>query len=83
MDAVTSEISLVDIRRWCALHIFAHMRFLEVPIIKKGDKMLNRKQKERSQSEITCIDDLVPKNHLLRKIDETVDFTKMMLYNKT
>ena len=45
--------------------------------------MLNRKQKERSQNEITCIDDLVPKNHLLRKIDETVDFTKMMLYNKT
>ena len=39
--------------------------------------MLNRKQKERSQSEITCIDDLVPKNHLLRKIDETVDFTKI------
>ena len=39
--------------------------------------MLNREQKERSQSEIICIDDLVPKNHLLRKIDETVDFTKI------
>ncbi len=39
--------------------------------------MLNREQKERSQSEITCIDGLVPKNHLLRKIDETVDFTKI------
>ena len=39
--------------------------------------MLNREQKERSQSEITCIDDLVPKNHLLQKIDETVDFTKI------
>ena len=39
--------------------------------------MLNREQKERSQSEITCIDDLVPKNHLLRKIDEAVDFTKI------
>ena len=52
-------------------------RFLEVPIIKKVDKMLNREQKERSQSEIICIDDLVPKNHLLRKIDETVDFTKI------
>ncbi len=26
--------------------------------------------KERSQSEIICIDDLVPENHLLRKIDE-------------
>ena len=32
MDAVTSEISLVDRRRWCALHIFAHMRFLEVTL---------------------------------------------------
>ena len=30
MDAVTSEISLVDRRSWCALHIFAHMRFLGV-----------------------------------------------------
>lgn len=34
MDAVTSEISLVDRRRWRALHIFAHMKFLEVTIIK-------------------------------------------------
>lgn len=39
--------------------------------------MLNREQKERSQSEIICIGDLVPENHLLRKIDETVDFTKI------
>ena len=39
--------------------------------------MLNREQKERSQSEIICIDALVPENHLLRKIDETVDFTKI------
>ena len=39
--------------------------------------MLNREQKERRQSEIICIDDLVPKNHLLRKIDEAVDFTKI------
>jgi len=36
MDAVTSEISLVDRRRWRALHIFAHMRFLEVTIIKNA-----------------------------------------------
>ena len=32
--------------------------------------MLSREQKERSQSEIICIDDLVPKNHLMRKIGE-------------
>ena len=34
MDAVASKISLVDRRRWCTLHIFAHMRFLEVTIRK-------------------------------------------------
>ena len=33
MDAVTSEISLVDRRRWRALPIFAHMRFLEVTVM--------------------------------------------------
>ena len=38
--------------------------------------MLSREQKERSQSKIICIEDLVPEDHLLRKIDETVDFTK-------
>ncbi len=32
--------------------------------------MLSREQKERSQSEIICIDDLVPENHLMRKIGE-------------
>lgn len=31
--------------------------------------MLSREQKERSQSEIICIDDLVPRDHLLRKIE--------------
>ena len=39
--------------------------------------MLSREQKERSQSEIICIDDLVLETHLLRKIDETVDFKKI------
>ena len=39
--------------------------------------MISRERKERSQGEIIYIDDLVPKNHLLRKIDEAVDFTKI------
>jgi len=39
--------------------------------------MLSEEQKERSQSEIICIDDLVPKDHLLRKMDAAVDFTKI------
>ena len=38
---------------------------------------MSREQKERSQSEIICIDDLVLETHLLRKIDETVDFKKI------
>ena len=40
MDTVTSEISLVDRRRWRALHIFAHMRFLEVTIIYTKRKVI-------------------------------------------
>ncbi len=33
-DAVAAMLSLIDRRRWFALHIFAHKRFLEVPICK-------------------------------------------------
>ena len=39
--------------------------------------MLYKERKERSQGEIIYIDDLVPKNHLLGKIDEAVEFTKI------
>lgn len=39
--------------------------------------MLSKERKERSQGEIIYIEDLVPKNHLLRKIDDAVDFTKI------
>lgn len=39
--------------------------------------MLCKERKERSPCEIIYIEDLVPKNHLLRKIDNAVDFTKI------
>ena len=35
--------------------------------------MLSKEQKERKQIQMVCIDDLVPKEHLLRKIDRAID----------
>ena len=40
-------------------------------------KVLTKSNENRVQSEIVCIEDLVPKDHLLRKIDAAVDFTKI------
>ncbi len=39
--------------------------------------MLSKGNDRRNQGEIICIDDLVPKDHLLRKIEAAVDFTKI------
>lgn len=39
--------------------------------------MLTKGNENRVQSEIVCIEELVPKDHLLRKIDAAVDFTKI------
>ena len=39
--------------------------------------MLNKEKEDRYQVEFYCIDDLVPKNHLLRKIEKAVDFKKI------
>ena len=39
--------------------------------------MLSKGNDRRNQGEIIYIDDLVPKEHLLRKIDAAVDFTKI------
>ena len=38
-------------------------------------KMLKREQEQRQAIEMLCVDMLVPKDHLLRKIDAAVDFT--------
>ena len=39
--------------------------------------MLNKETKARKQSEIICVEDLVPEDHLLRKIEAAVDFSKI------
>ena len=38
-------------------------------------KMLNKESVQRQAIELLCTDMLVPKDHLLRKIDAAVDFT--------
>lgn len=40
-------------------------------------KMLEKNVQNRQQAEIICLEDLVPENHLLRKIDRAVDFDKI------
>ena len=40
-------------------------------------KMLEKNVQNRRQAEIICLEDLVPENHLLRKIDRAVDFDRI------
>ena len=39
--------------------------------------MINKEQDNRYQYEMMCIDEMVPKKHLLRKIEKAVDFKKI------
>ena len=39
--------------------------------------MLKTGKQERNQIEFVCMDDLIPEDHLLRKIDRAIDFTKI------
>ena len=39
--------------------------------------MLTKRKENRYQYEMLCIEDMVPKDHLLRKIDAAVDFGKL------
>ena len=39
--------------------------------------MLRKEKEEGMQMEMICMDDLVPEDHLLRKRDSAVDFTKI------
>lgn len=42
----------------------------------RGDNMLAKKDREAvNQMEIVCIDSLVPENHLLRAVQESIDFS--------
>ena len=37
--------------------------------------MLKKDEKTRTQIKLLCLEDLVPKEHLVRKIDKTIDFS--------
>ena len=39
--------------------------------------MLEKNVNNRGQAEIICLEDLIPQEHLLRKIDRAVDFSKI------
>ena len=39
--------------------------------------MLEKKNEERNQVELICIEEFVPKDHLLRKIENAVNFMKI------
>lgn len=39
--------------------------------------MLTKEEKQRQAVELLCTDMLVPKDHLLRKIDKAVDFDRI------
>lgn len=43
----------------------------------KGEKMLSRGQNGRDQMEMVWLEDLVPKDHLLRQIESAVNFEKI------
>ena len=42
---------------------------------KRGIKMLTSEKKKREQIQVLCIDDLVPEEHLLRKIENAIDWS--------
>jgi len=39
-----------------------------------GEEMLEKKESKRGEVKVVCLEDLVPKDHLLRKIEKAVDF---------
>ena len=39
--------------------------------------MVKTGKQERHQIEFVCMDELIPEDHLLRKIDSVIDFTKI------
>ena len=45
--------------------------------MKRAIKMLQKDRKSRDQVEIVCMEMLVSKEHLLRKIDSAVNFNKI------
>ena len=46
-------------------------------LVRNTQKMLKKETEQRQAIEMLCVDMLVPKDHLLRKIDAAVDFTRI------
>lgn len=42
--------------------------------------MLKKRESDRAQMEFFCLEDVVPENHLLRQIEEAIDFGKIYEY---
>ena len=51
------------------------MKYGIIEVKKEGGKMLNKAEEKRNQIQMFCIEDLVPKDHLLRKIDRAIDWS--------
>lgn len=56
---------------WAFSHLCGKYRRREL------SRMLSENRAERNQMEMFCIDSFVPEDHLLRKIDEALDFGKI------
>ncbi|WP_220184117.1 hypothetical protein, partial [Thermoactinomyces mirandus] len=61
----------VDKRRSTAF--FVELKYKSIP--KEGFTMFRTNTSREFQQEIVNIEDLVPQDHLLRKINETIDFS--------
>lgn len=48
---------------------------VKLKIIREVRQMLNKRENKVKQVQVICIEDLVPKKHLLRKIDKAIDWS--------
>ena len=56
--------------------MFPHFGIIELTILIEGGDMLTQyTPKNREQLEMITLDQLVPENHLARKVEATVDFS--------
>ena len=61
------SLSKKSSKSWAFSHIYG--------IIKAVIKVIVKQRENRSQMEIFSIEEFVPEEHLLRKIDSAIDFT--------
>ena len=48
-----------------------------------NEKNSNFIKYDRNKVEIACLDELVPQDHLVSKIDKTIDFSFFVCYNQS